>query len=93
MAIDTAAKRHSALSWGQPWRTPPRPSGTIGQGPRQAAAFCYSGILAAGALTSTGTPNEFYESLPRGKVFSCGDLRGTVFQSLPRGTVFTRPNN
>ncbi len=46
MALDTPAKRHSALSWGQPWRTLPFPTGVASQGKRQAGAFCYSGILA-----------------------------------------------
>jgi hypothetical protein len=54
MAIDTAAKRASAVRFLSPWATVlPVPSGSIGQGARQATAFMYSGILA-------GTPvDEF----------------------------------
>lgn len=47
MAIDTAAKRHSAINWGLPWRTMPLPDGTIDQGDRQHVALMYSGILAS----------------------------------------------
>lgn len=61
MALDTAAKRHSALSWGQPWRTPPRPSGTVDQAERQAAAFCYGGILASAAAALVYGPGHFAE--------------------------------
>ena len=47
MAIDTAAKRSSAINVGSPWRSRlPFPDGTIDQGDRQAVAFVYSGILA-----------------------------------------------
>jgi hypothetical protein len=62
MAIDTAAKRQSTSSWGLPWRTPPFPDGTIGQGDRQAAGFMYSGI-AAGTLIQFFGPIEF--TIPR----------------------------
>ena len=58
MPIDTAAKRHSALSWSEPWRAPPRPTGSGSQGKRQAVAFMYSGILAdspAIDVPNTGT--------------------------------------
>ena len=54
MAIDTAAKRGSAINPGCPWRSHlPIPDGTIGQGDRQAVAFWYSGILAGTATTTT----------------------------------------
>lgn len=46
MAMDTAAKRHSAVNWGLPWRTLPLPDGSIGQGDRQSVGLCYAGILA-----------------------------------------------
>jgi len=50
MAIDTAAKRGSALGWGQVSNlTVPRPDGTIAQADRQTLALMYGGI-AAGAL-------------------------------------------
>lgn len=47
MAIDTAAKRASALNAFKRRRVLPIPDGTIGQGDRQHAAGFYSGILAA----------------------------------------------
>lgn len=51
MAIDTAAKRGSALGWGHPSNlTVPRPDGTIAQADRQTLALMYGGI-AAGALS------------------------------------------
>ena len=57
MAVDTAAKRGSAINPGSPWRSHlPFPDGTIGQGDRQAVAFWYSGIL-AGAAASQATPD------------------------------------
>lgn len=52
MAIDSKQKRMSALAVGCPWRGPlvdAAESGTT-QGNRQAAAFAYSGILAAAAV-------------------------------------------
>lgn len=49
MALDTAAKRHSAINWGLPWRTAPIPDGAISQGDRQHAALMYAGILASEA--------------------------------------------
>lgn len=48
MAIDTAAKRGSAICVSMPWRPfLPLPDGVIDQGDRQAVPFMYSGILAA----------------------------------------------
>ncbi len=50
MAVDTAAKRASAINVASPWRMVlPPPDGTISAGDRQAVALLYSGIL-AGAL-------------------------------------------
>jgi hypothetical protein len=46
MAIDTAAKRSSAVHVGAAWRGSPFPDGSIDQGDRQAVALLYSGILA-----------------------------------------------
>ena len=47
MAIDSVAKRASAILPGMPRPILPIPDGTIAQGDRQAAAWLYSGILAA----------------------------------------------
>lgn len=52
MAIDTAAKRASAVRMGLV-----RPDGTIGQADRQSNSWLYGGILAAAAL---GTPSAFW---------------------------------
>lgn len=47
MAMNTAAKRYSAITTGLPWRgVNTLPSGTVTQAERQSAAFLYSGILA-----------------------------------------------
>lgn len=47
MAIDTAAKRLSAMHPRSPWRGPATlPSGAVSQGERQSSAAMYSGILA-----------------------------------------------
>lgn len=49
MAIDTRAKRGSAICVSMPWRPfLPLPDGVIDQGDRQAVPFMYSGILAGG---------------------------------------------
>jgi len=48
MAIDTAAKRSSALDHEEIYQfAAPLPDGTIGQGDRQHSIWSYSGILAA----------------------------------------------
>lgn len=50
MAIDTAAKRSSALDHEEVWQWgTPLPDGTIGQGDRQHSIWSYSGILATAA--------------------------------------------
>ena len=47
MAIDTATKRASALSWGAPGYVLVVPSGSISTGDMQTIAGMYSGIAAA----------------------------------------------
>lgn len=70
MAIDTAAKRGSAINPGSPWRSHlPFPDGTIGQGDRQAVAFWYTGILAEGAASENGTPCPTFHARPRPEVY------------------------
>ena len=52
MAIDTAAKRSSALDHEEPWQFGiPFPDGTISQADRQHLAFCYSGITVVEVIT------------------------------------------
>ncbi len=47
MALDSLAKRYSAVNLGSPWRgILPVPDGTIGQGDRQTVFFLCSSILA-----------------------------------------------
>jgi len=53
MAIDTAAKRASALTFSVPTLVLPPPDGTIGQADRQSVVVVYGGILAAGAAAIT----------------------------------------
>ena len=48
MAVDSALKRSSATDLLMPYRGWVYPSGSdVGQAEKQAASFCYSGILAA----------------------------------------------
>lgn len=57
MAVDTAAKRCSAIHVTAPWRmliVPP--DGTVDVGARQAVAFLYSGIAASEAVVVPETP-------------------------------------
>ncbi len=59
MAIDTAAKRYSALNPGNPWRGVfPLPDGTIGAQDRANIVWLYNGISFAGAPSDT-TPDAF----------------------------------
>lgn len=46
MAIDTASKRHSALTFSAVFLPGLIPDGTISQADRQAVTFAYSGLLA-----------------------------------------------
>lgn len=55
MAVDTAAKRASALKYGQVWGFGVVPSGTVDQQERQSALWAYSGILASSATVETDT--------------------------------------
>lgn len=51
MALDSAAKRGSAICVSMPWRPfLPLPDATIAPGDRQAVPFMYSGILAGAAI-------------------------------------------
>ncbi len=52
MAIDTAKKRASALSFGRLYRLVP-PDGTIDQADRQTIAGLYGGILADSPVVQT----------------------------------------
>jgi len=53
VAIDTAAKRASAIGVGLPFLRMVIPDGTIGQEDRQTIAFCYGGILASAGAAET----------------------------------------
>lgn len=52
MAIDSASKRQSALTFGLPFMRGLIPDGVIDQGDRQNIVFSYSGILAAVAVVT-----------------------------------------
>lgn len=55
MAIDTAAKRNSAMDHEEVWQfAAPLPDGAIGQGDRQHSIWSYSGILATAAIIIPG---------------------------------------
>lgn len=57
MALDTAAKRSSAINVGLPWRARlPFPDGAVAQDDRQAVAFMYSGIAAGISFADATTP-------------------------------------
>jgi hypothetical protein len=60
MALDTYAKRASAVGVRLPWRAPPIPSGTFNAAQRMFAAGMYSGIasvIEVGPIT-VHTPSE-----------------------------------
>jgi len=57
MAIDSPAKRSSALDHEEVWQWgAPLPDGTIGQGDRQHSIWSYSGILAGAAVVGLSGP-------------------------------------
>ena len=82
MAIDSAAKRHSAQSWGLPWRSPPFPSGTIGAPGRAAVALLYAGIDAGSPVDPY--PDITFTARARGLVWSAA-FRGTVWTANSKG--------
>lgn len=88
MAIDTAAKRRSAVATRRlPWfrRFQPAPDGTISQGDRQSLAFVYSGILAE-AAASTGEPDQLARFAARATVATFA-ARSTVARFAPRSEL------
>lgn len=63
MAVDTRAKRSSAISISSPWRSMlPAPDSAIGQGDRQAVPYMYSGILAGAVVASTSGTRHMRQS-------------------------------
>ena len=56
MAVDTAAKRSSAINPRLPWRTLPFPDAAVGAGDRQAIVWLYSGILAGAVVIPEPEP-------------------------------------
>ena len=68
MAIDTSAKRSSALDHEEPWQFGiPFPDGTISQADRQHLAHTYSGILvSAAAATPTHGARRGLKAQDRG---------------------------
>jgi len=65
MAIDTAAKRSSALDHEEPWQFgTPFPDGTISQADRQHLAHIYGGILIAAAAVVTRLGKSVPAALP-----------------------------
>lgn len=67
MAVDTAAKRSSAINVGSPWRARlPFPDGTISGADRQVVVFLYSGIVTfipAGLLTVAISDQALYHCI------------------------------
>jgi len=57
--LDTRSKRSSSIALFGLLLAPVLPDGAIGQGDRQHIAFSYSGILAAGILT-TAFPDKWF---------------------------------
>lgn len=65
MAVDTAAKRNSAMVVGLPLRIPPLPDGTIAQGDRQHLAMWYAGITSTPVVSYPYYIGVFDVSLTR----------------------------
>lgn len=73
MAVDTAAKRYSALNTGNPWRGPSAiPSGTIGESARAAVVWLYSGL----DYSADSGPSDYTGS--RVRVFELPSVTGLV---------------
>lgn len=88
MAIDTAAKRRSAIATRRlPWfrRFQPGPDGSMTQGDRQQLAFVYSGILAEAEVV-TADPDQLARFAPRATVASFA-ARSTVASFAPRSEL------
>jgi len=67
MAIDTAAKRSSALDHEEPWQFGiPFPDGTISQADRQHLAHTYSGILISAVIVVTHGARQGLKAQTRG---------------------------
>ena len=75
MAVDTAAKRASAINIRLPWRTAPFPDGTVGSDDRQHLAWMYGGILAFEPAPEPEPEPELPPQL-RGPLGSGGQARG-----------------
>jgi len=67
MAIDTAAKRSSALDHEEPWQFGiPFPDGAVSQADRQHLAHTYSGILVSAVVVVTHGARRGLETQNRG---------------------------
>ena len=76
-AIDTAAKRSSALDHEEVWQFGlPIPDGSADQGDRQHLAWSYSGILAGAAAVTYPTVGGL---MVQGQVYVSGWIVGDVF--------------
>lgn len=83
MAIDTAAKRFSMMSFGKPFLRLVPPDGSIDQGDRQTYAGLYGGVLAAASAYIVGELHMAF-----GAPLQPGIAAGTP---LTPGTTFGTP--
>ncbi len=76
MAVDTAAKRASAMAFGMPLLGPlPIPDASVDQGDRQHLLGCYSGIDTS--VVAPPTPDSDYILYQRGNAaYLLGQYRG-----------------
>ncbi len=90
MSIDSEAKRKSSTHFVSPFfpQLIP-PDGTIAQGDRQAAAWCYSGILAGGAAAAVTSIRIFLTFVGKtlGLTFSEAEPGITMAGNTPGVTI------
>ena len=80
MAIDTAAKRASALRFARPWAGvlfPP--DGSVSQDARQSVAFMYGGILAGSAVSGASTARIYFGARWLNQYIKHGESQAVVY--------------
>ena len=80
MAIDTAAKRASALRFARPWAGilfPP--DGSVSQDARQSVAFMYGGILAGAAVSGASTARIYLGARWLNQYIKHGESQAIVY--------------
>ena len=88
MAIDTAAKRSSALDFEEVWQpASPLPDGAVEQGDRQHMVWSYSGIAATGAVVVTTSRPQWVAGGVHLGGFQTGEVHRLDFRAGMRAGV------